>query len=62
MSGNMNFAARRFLRAECFFTPQNEFELSAPKSFTAIVPMADKSGAYFQMLYYADLCDVQVLE
>ena len=39
-----------------------EFEFSTPKSFTAVVPMVDKSGAYYQMLYYADFYDVQVLE
>ena len=39
-----------------------EFEFSTPKSFTAIVPMVDKNSVYFQMLYYVDFYDVQVLE
>lgn len=39
-----------------------EFEFGTPRSFTAIVPMVDKSGAYYRMHYSADFYDVQVLK
>lgn len=39
-----------------------EFEFGTPRSFTTIVPMVDKSGAYYRMHHSADFCDVQVLE